>query len=84
MKALGPILLFVRRRHEWSGITDGIVYCGLSALGFAMVENVLYLGKLGYASGVEQYGPATGLQTSFAIFIVRILFTGSRTRCSPR
>ena len=76
MKALGPLLLFWRRRTEWSGITDGIVYCGLSALGFAMVENVLYLGKHGYEAGVEQYGPATGLQNLFAIFIVRILFTG--------
>ena len=69
MKALGPILLVWRRRSEWSGITDGIVYCGLSALGFAMVENVLYLGKHGYATGVAEYGPATGLQNLF-------LFTG--------
>ncbi|WP_082772618.1 PrsW family intramembrane metalloprotease, partial [Actinoplanes sp. TFC3] len=76
MKALGPILLFWRRRREWSGITDGIVYCGLSALGFAMVENVLYLGGHGYAAGAEQYGPATGIQNLFLIFIVRILFTG--------
>ena len=76
MKALGPILLFWRRRREWSGITDGIVYCGLSALGFAMVENVLYLGGHGYASGADQYGPATGVQNLFLIFIVRIIFTG--------
>jgi RsiW-degrading membrane proteinase PrsW (M82 family) len=76
MKALGPILLLWRRRVEWSGITDGIVYVGLSALGFAMVENVLYLGGHGYQAGVEQYGPATGLMNLFAVFIVRILFTG--------
>ena len=76
MKALGPILLLWRRRREWSGITDGIVYCGLSALGFAMVENVLYLGGHGYAAGADQYGPATGIQNLFLIFIVRILFTG--------
>jgi protease PrsW len=76
MKALGPILLLWRRRREWSGITDGIVYCGLSAIGFAMVENVLYLGGHGYAEGADQYGPATGIQNVFLIFIVRILFTG--------
>ncbi|WP_203814975.1 PrsW family intramembrane metalloprotease [Paractinoplanes ferrugineus] len=76
MKAAGPILLSWRRRSEWSGITDGIVYCGLSALGFAMVENVLYLGGHGYAAGAQEYGPATGLQNVFLIFIVRILFTG--------
>jgi RsiW-degrading membrane proteinase PrsW (M82 family) len=76
MKALGPILLLWRFRREWSGITDGIVYCGLSAVGFAMVENVLYLGGHGYAAGADQYGPATGIQNVFLIFIVRILFTG--------
>ncbi len=75
-KALGPILLLIFRRREWSGITDGIVYCGLSAIGFAMVENILYLGGYGYAAGANQYGPATGAQNVFAIFIVRILFTG--------
>lgn len=76
MKVLGPLLLLWRRRGEWSGITDGIVYCGLSALGFAMVENVLYLGGHGYAAGADEYGPATGLQNLFLIFIVRILLTG--------
>ncbi|NBE81049.1 PrsW family intramembrane metalloprotease [Micromonospora rubida] len=75
-KALGPILLLIFRRREWSGITDGLVYCGLSAVGFAMVENILYLGGYGYASGVEEYGPATGAQQVIAIFIVRILLFG--------
>ena len=76
MKVLGPFLLLWRRRGEFSGITDGIVYCGLSALGFAMVENVLYLGGHGYAAGADEYGPATGLQNLFLIFIARILLTG--------
>jgi RsiW-degrading membrane proteinase PrsW (M82 family) len=75
-KALGPIVLLSFRRREWSGITDGIVYCGLSAVGFAMVENILYLGGYGYAAGAHQYGPATGAQNVFALFIVRILLTG--------
>ncbi|MEU4679662.1 PrsW family intramembrane metalloprotease [Micromonospora sp. NPDC023737] len=75
-KALGPILLLVFRRREWSGITDGLVYCGLSAVGFAMVENILYLGGYGFATGVDRYGPATGAQQVIAIFIVRILLFG--------
>ncbi|MEV1330260.1 PrsW family intramembrane metalloprotease [Micromonospora costi] len=75
-KALGPILLLVFRRREWSGITDGLVYCGLSAIGFAMVENILYLGGYGFASGAERFGPATGAQQVIAIFIVRILLFG--------
>ena len=76
MKALGPFFLLWRRRREWSGITDGIVYCGLSAIGFAMVENVLYLGGRGYAAGADEYGPATGIRNVFLIFIIRILLTG--------
>ncbi|MER7331020.1 MULTISPECIES: PrsW family intramembrane metalloprotease [unclassified Micromonospora] len=75
-KALGPILLLIFRRREISGITDALVYCGLSAVGFAMVENILYLGGYGYATGVERYGPATGTQQVIAIFIVRILLFG--------
>ncbi|MEU4780740.1 PrsW family intramembrane metalloprotease [Micromonospora sp. NPDC023633] len=75
-KALGPILLLIFRRREISGITDALVYCGLSAIGFAMVENILYLGGYGYATGVERYGPATGTQQVIAIFIVRILLFG--------
>jgi protease PrsW len=76
MKALGPALLLLLIRREFSGITDGIVYCGLSAVGFAMVENILYLGGHGYAAGAEQYGRATGAQMLIAIFIVRIFLTG--------
>ena len=75
-KAFGPFLLMWRRRREWSGVTDGIVYCGLSAIGFAMVENILYLGGHGYAAGADQYGPATGAQMVFALFIGRILLFG--------
>jgi RsiW-degrading membrane proteinase PrsW (M82 family) len=76
MKALGPAILLITFRREFSGITDGIVYCGLSAIGFAMVENILYLGGHGYASGAEQYGPATGAQMLILTFIVRIFLSG--------
>ncbi|MEU8069584.1 PrsW family intramembrane metalloprotease [Micromonospora sp. NPDC048169] len=75
-KAAGPLLLLIFRRREFSGITDGLVYCGLSAVGFAMVENILYLGGYGYRTGVEQYGPATGTQLVIALFIGRILLFG--------
>jgi RsiW-degrading membrane proteinase PrsW (M82 family) len=76
MKALGPILLFWRRPRAVSGIVDGIVYCGLSATGFAMVENILYLGGYGYASGADKGGVAGGLSQVIALFIARILLSG--------
>jgi protease PrsW len=76
MKALFPILLFIFARRRFSGITDGIVFCGLSATGFAMVENILYLGGYGYASGAAENGFAGGALAVEAMFIGRVLFTG--------
>jgi len=76
MKALGPILLFVTRRRAFSGIIDGIVYCGLSATGFAMVENILYLGGYGYAANAEKGGPIAGAGAVVGVFIGRIVLSG--------
>jgi protease PrsW len=75
MKALGPLILLWFFRRQISGITDGIVYCGLSATGFAMTENILYLGGHGYAAGAKEYGVNTGLQLLFATFLVRVIFS---------
>lgn len=76
MKALGPLLLLWFGRDRVSGITDGIVYCGLSGVGFAMVENVLYLGGHGFMAGYEQYGPASGTALVFGLFLARIFMSG--------
>jgi hypothetical protein len=57
-------------------VIDGIVYCGLSATGFAMVENILYLGFKGYAENADKTGPVSGAAALVGIFIVRILMTG--------
>jgi RsiW-degrading membrane proteinase PrsW (M82 family) len=75
MKALAPLLLLWIYRKQISGITDGIVYCGLSATGFAMTENILYLGGHGYAAGAREFGVNTGLQLLFATFLVRVVFS---------
>lgn len=76
MKALGPILLFAVRRRTFSGMIDAIVYCGLSATGFAMVENILYLGGHGYAENAGKYGPLAGATAVVAVFIARIPLSG--------
>lgn len=76
-KALpAALLLMISRRRGLSGITDGIVYCGLSATGFAMVENILYLGGSGWRAGLEEAGPATGLFNLLLVFAARILMSG--------
>ncbi len=77
MKALGPFLLFWFKRKAFSGIIDAIVYFGLSATGFAMVENILYLGVKGYATGASEGGGALGgARNVVAFFIARIVLTG--------
>jgi RsiW-degrading membrane proteinase PrsW (M82 family) len=75
LKALFPLLLFAFHRRAFTGIIDGIVYCGLSAAGFAMVENILYLGGHGFASESEK-GYAAGAFAVTAIFILRVPLTG--------
>ncbi|MEV6923613.1 PrsW family intramembrane metalloprotease [Dactylosporangium sp. NPDC051485] len=76
MKALGPVLLIWRRPRAFSGIIDGIVYCGMSAAGFAMVENILYLGFKGYGETAQKAGAASGAAALVGLFIVRILLSG--------
>jgi RsiW-degrading membrane proteinase PrsW (M82 family) len=75
LKAAFPLLLFAFYRKAFTGIIDGVVYCGLSATGFAMVENILYLGGHGYAEGSQQ-SPATGALYATATFIVRVPLSG--------
>ena len=76
MKALGPVLLFIFVRRTFSGPLDGIVYCGLSATGFAMVENILYLGGFGYAKNAQESGALAGVKAVLLIFFLRIVITG--------
>lgn len=75
-KFLGPLLLFWRRRRTFSGIIDAIVYSGLSATGFAFMENILYLGGYGYAQGAEDGGALGGATGVVGLFFARILMSG--------
>jgi RsiW-degrading membrane proteinase PrsW (M82 family) len=80
MKALGPILLLLytlrRHRSTFNGLVDAIVFFGLSAAGFAMSENILYLGGYGYALGADRAGVAGGLSSTIAVFIGRVPLAG--------
>lgn len=80
VKALGPVLLLLITvklgRRTFNGKIDAIVFFGMSAAGFAMSENILYLGGYGYAAGVDQGGVAGGVTTVIAVFILRIPLSG--------
>jgi RsiW-degrading membrane proteinase PrsW (M82 family) len=44
LKGTALLLLYLMKREDFDGILDGIIYAGVCALGFAMVENVQYYG----------------------------------------
>lgn len=45
LKCLGVLVIFLMARREFNGVVDGIVYAGLVAVGFAFIENIIYLGS---------------------------------------
>ena len=44
-KGLGVLVVLLLRRKEFDGVVDGLVYAGMVGVGFAFLENVLYLGR---------------------------------------
>lgn len=44
LKCLGVLVIFLVARREFNGIVDGLVYAGMVAVGFAFIENIIYLG----------------------------------------
>jgi RsiW-degrading membrane proteinase PrsW (M82 family) len=65
-KGLAVVAVLLWRRREFDGVVDGIVYAGLAGIGFAFVENVLYLGRAFTEGGAP--GPAL-------VFVLRCLFS---------
>ena len=59
-KALILVIFFFAKKDEFDGVIDGIVYAGMSGLGFAMTENILYYGK-------AVISPDVGLMVVFII-----------------
>ncbi|HEV2086986.1 MAG TPA: PrsW family intramembrane metalloprotease [Cryptosporangiaceae bacterium] len=61
---LGLTILGLR---QINGVIDGIVYAGMSAVGFAFTENILYFG----AAYVEAAADGQGIPALIAIFVLR-------------
>ena len=64
-KAFILYIFFFWKKDEFDGVIDGVVYASLSALGFAMTENILYYGKAAAEGGDAGLG---------AVFIIRGFF----------
>jgi RsiW-degrading membrane proteinase PrsW (M82 family) len=71
-KGLFLLLLLWWRRAELDGVLDGIVYAGMVGIGFAFVENILYLAAA--YNGTDGMGPG-GTEAVTTVFILRCLFS---------
>ncbi|MFC6153557.1 PrsW family intramembrane metalloprotease [Nocardioides yefusunii] len=64
------LMLFWWRRSEFDGVLDGIVYAGMVGIGFAFVENALYL--VSAVVEAEEFGLGPG-EALGGTFVVRCL-----------
>ncbi|XVV04212.1 PrsW family intramembrane metalloprotease [Actinosynnema sp. CA-248983] len=65
-KAAFVVALFLRRREEFDGVVDGIVYAGVTAAGFAYTENIYYFARVFVDSGFGDLSSGV-----IALFILR-------------
>jgi RsiW-degrading membrane proteinase PrsW (M82 family) len=70
-KGLFIVLLLVYRRAELDGILDGIVYAGMVGIGFAFMENILYLSQ----AYLGEDGQVGGIEDAVFLFVVRGVFS---------
>jgi len=68
LKGLAVLVVFFLFRKEFDSILDGIIYAGITALGFAAIENVLYIYNYGYQEG--------GWSGLWQLVFIRVILVG--------
>ncbi len=68
LKGLAVVLVFWIFHAEFDSILDGIVYAGITALGFAATENAYYIYNYGYLEG--------GYEGLLFLVFVRVILVG--------
>jgi RsiW-degrading membrane proteinase PrsW (M82 family) len=68
LKGVAVLIVFLAIRQEFDSILDGIVYAGITALGFAAVENSYYIYNFGYLED--------GYEGLFWLVFVRVILVG--------
>ncbi len=68
LKGLAVLIVFFVFRKEFDSILDGIVYAGITALGFAATENTHYIYNMGYLDG--------GWEGLWFLVFVRVILVG--------
>ena len=69
-KGLAVLAVFLFRRREFDGIVDGIVIAGVTGVGFAFTENILYFGRA-FLAGSEDLGLSGGIFAVGLTFVLR-------------
>ncbi|HLO18419.1 MAG TPA: PrsW family intramembrane metalloprotease [Anaerolineales bacterium] len=68
LKGLAVLIVFLMFRSEFDSVLDGVVYAAITAMGFAAIENVLYIYRNGYLEN--------GWQGFWTLVVIRIILVG--------
>lgn len=68
LKGLAVLVVFLMFRKEFDSVLDGVVYGAITAMGFAAIENVLYI----YRNGFQE----AGWEGFWTLVFVRVLLVG--------
>lgn len=68
LKGLAVLVVFLMFRKEFDSVLDGVVYAAVTAMGFAAIENVLYIYRNGYVEG--------GWEGFWVLVVVRVMLVG--------
>jgi len=68
LKGLAVLVVFLMFRSEFDSVLDGVVYGAVTAMGFAAIENVLYIYRNGYVEG--------GWEGFWVLVVIRVLLVG--------
>jgi len=68
LKGLAVLVVFFLFRREFDSVLDGIIYAAITALGFAAIENVLYIYEKGYLE--------SGWEGLWTLVFIRVVLVG--------
>jgi len=68
LKGLAVLVVFFLFRKEFDSVLDGIIYAAITAMGFAAIENVLYIYNYGYQEG--------GWSGLWQVVFIRVILVG--------
>jgi RsiW-degrading membrane proteinase PrsW (M82 family) len=68
LKGLAVLVVFLMFRTEFDSVLDGVVYAAVTAMGFAAIENVLYIYRNGYLE--------SGWEGLWTLVVIRVILVG--------